>query len=91
MTVSERIKRIAKKRGVSMGELANLIGTSKQSLSNILSRGDMKVSMLEDIASALNVTVPDFYQNPEEPLPDLQEVIKREVKKALQDMEGFRA
>lgn len=91
MTVTDRIKRIAKRKNISITQLAELIGTSRQSLNNILSRGDMKVSMLEDIALALGVTIPDFYRDSDEPSPDIKDMIQKEIKKALQDMEGFRA
>ena len=51
------IKKILLDRNISASQLAILIGTSKQYVSQMLDREDIKVSTLQKIAEVLNVEV----------------------------------
>lgn len=56
MTVSEQIKVLCVRCGVSEAELARRLGKSPQSLNSKLKRETFTISDLDEIASALGVT-----------------------------------
>ena len=53
MTASEKIRILAKRQKMSLGELADALNQSRQNLSNKMSRDNFSVKELEAIASAL--------------------------------------
>ena len=55
LTTSEKIRTALIKSGVSIGELAERLGQSRQNLSNKLSRDNFTVADMEKIAAALNI------------------------------------
>ena len=57
MTVSEKIRIIAKRVNMSMGDLAAATGQTRQNLSNKLGRDNMSVKDIESMAAALGCTV----------------------------------
>ena len=54
LTMSEKIKVVLKRRGMTMGELAEKTGQTRQNLSNKLTRDNFQEKDLEVIAKALN-------------------------------------
>ena len=54
LTMSEKIKIIVKRKGITMGELAERLGISRQNLSNKLSRDNFSEKELLEIAEKLN-------------------------------------
>lgn len=54
LTMSEKIKIIVKRRGITMGELAERLGISRQNLSNKLSRDNFSEKELREMAEKLN-------------------------------------
>ena len=57
MTASEKIRIIAKRVNMSMGELAEATGQTRQNLSNKLSRDNLSQNDLISLASAMGCTV----------------------------------
>ncbi|MDD5864200.1 MAG: helix-turn-helix transcriptional regulator [Firmicutes bacterium] len=57
MTASEKIRIIAKRVNMSMGELAEATGQTRQNLSNKLSRDNLSQNDLLSLASAMGCTV----------------------------------
>lgn len=57
MTASEKIRIIAKRVNMSMGELAEATGQTRQNLSNKLSRDNLSQNDLISLASAMDCTV----------------------------------
>lgn len=57
MTASEKIRIIAKRVNISMGELAEATGQTRQNLSNKLSRDNLSQNDLISLASAMGCTV----------------------------------
>ncbi len=57
MTASEKIRIIAKRVNMSMGELAEATGQTRQNLSNKLSRDNLSQNDLIALASAMGCTV----------------------------------
>lgn len=60
-----RIKEILKEKGMSVAELAELLGISRQALSKQI-QGKMLVETAERIATALNVPLWQLFASPEE-------------------------
>lgn len=54
LTTNEKIKLILKRRGMTLGDLAEKTGQSRQNLSNKMRRGNFSESELREIASALS-------------------------------------
>ena len=59
----EEVKIKLKKAGVSITEIASLLGVSRQSLSQALSVKDVKTGLIEDLSKALNVPLSYFYDD----------------------------
>ena len=57
MTASEKTRIIAKRVNMSMGELAEATGQTRQNLSNKLSRDNLSQNDLISLASAMGCTV----------------------------------
>lgn len=53
MTASEKIRILAKRQKLSLGELADALNQSRQNLSNKMSRDNFSIRELEEIAAAL--------------------------------------
>lgn len=53
--MSEKIRILLIKEGISITELANILGTTPQNLSGKLKRDNFSQKELHDIANALNV------------------------------------
>ena len=54
LTTSEKIKIVLKRRGMTMGELAEKTGQTRQNLSNKMSRDNFPEKELKVIAEALD-------------------------------------
>ena len=57
MTASEKIRLIAKRKGKTMGDIADMTNQSRQNLSNKMQRDNFSVAELNKIATALDCTV----------------------------------
>lgn len=63
LTISENIKVLAARRGLSLSELARVLGKSPQNFIQQIKRDDFRVSDLEKIAAALDVNfIYDFVE-----------------------------
>lgn len=56
LTTTEKIKLICKRAGMSLGDLAEKTGQSRQNLSNKFSRNDFAESELQRLAEAMGCT-----------------------------------
>ena len=56
LTMGEKIKIVLKRRGMTLGELADKTGQSRQNLSNKMSRDNFTEKDLQEIATALGGT-----------------------------------
>ena len=54
LTMSEKIKIILNRRSLTLAQLADLTGQSRQNLSNKMGRDNFSEKELQDIARALN-------------------------------------
>lgn len=59
--MAEQIKILLIKKGMTITDLAKLINTSTQNLSNKLKRDDFKMSELKEIAGALDVGFETYF------------------------------
>lgn len=59
--MAEQIKILLIKKGMTITDLAKLINTSTQNLSNKLKRDDFKLSELREIAEALGVVFETYF------------------------------
>lgn len=57
LTVGEKIKIIMKRKGVSMTELAEKVGQSRQNLSNKMTRDNFTEKDMREIATALGCEI----------------------------------
>ena len=57
MTASEKIRILAKRKGKTMGDIADLTEQSRQNLSNKMKRDNFSVAELQKIATALDCSV----------------------------------
>ena len=82
MGVKENLKRIMDERGISQTELAEMIGTSQQTISKIITGATEASRKLPKIARALGVPVTDL--DPLYPIrdPALEERLERIYEKA---------
>lgn len=55
LTISEKIKILLKRKGMTARELADRLGTTPQNLQNKLTRDNFKISDIQEIAAALGV------------------------------------
>ena len=56
LTLGEKIKIILKRRGLTLAQLAEQTGQSRQNISNKMSRDNFSEKELYEIANALNCT-----------------------------------
>ena len=77
--VAQRIKQIAKERGMKMSDIANALGINPVNFSASIN-GNPTVHTLEKIAEVLNVTISDFFEKPDSEVTGYLEV-KGEIKK----------
>ena len=61
LTMSEKIRILIKRKKVTISELANLIGTSNQNLSNKLTRDNFSEKELQQIAEILGCKFEGFF------------------------------
>ena len=57
MTASEKIRILAKRKGKSMGDIADMTEQSRQNLSNKMKRDNFTIAELNRIAAALDCSV----------------------------------
>lgn len=60
----QKIKTLAKQKGIAQTEIAKQLGISSQAFSKILRENSTKVSTLERIAEILDVPVTTFFDSP---------------------------
>lgn len=56
LTFSEKIKVILKRKNMTVSDLADILGTSRQNLTNKLSRDNFQEKEMLDISKKLNCT-----------------------------------
>lgn len=61
LTMGEKIRILIKRKKVTISELATLIGTSNQNLSNKLSRDNFSEKELQQIAEALGCKFEGYF------------------------------
>ena len=60
LTMSEKIKVVLKRRGMTMGELAEKTGQTRQNLSNKMTRDNFPEKELRQIAEALDCDLESY-------------------------------
>lgn len=60
LTMSEKIKVVLKRRGMTMGQLAEKTGQTRQNLSNKMTRDNFPEKELRDIADALDCDLESY-------------------------------
>ena len=60
LTMSEKIKVVQKRRGMTMGELAEKTGQTRQNLSNKMTRDNFPEKELRQIAEALDCELESY-------------------------------
>lgn len=60
LTMSEKIKVVLKRRGMTMGELAEKTGQTRQNLSNKITRDNFPEKELRQIAEALDCELESY-------------------------------
>lgn len=60
LTMSEKIKVVLKRRGMTMGELAEKTGQTRQNLSNKMTRDNFPEKELHQIAEALDCELESY-------------------------------
>ena len=60
LTTSEKIKVVLKRRGMTMGDLADRTGQTRQNLSNKMSRDNFSEKEIKEIAAALDCCGQNF-------------------------------
>ena len=59
-----KIKETCKSKNVAIGELANIIGIERETLSRIINGGNTSTGTLQKIADALGVSVVELFDEP---------------------------
>lgn len=65
MTAGEKIRTIMARQGVSMGEMAERTGQSRQNLSNKMKRDDFSESEIKKMAGALGCSAEIVFTDPD--------------------------
>lgn len=65
LTTAEKIKVLCKRRGLSLGELAEKTGQSRQNLSNKFARNDFVESDLRKMAEAMGCAYSATFTTPD--------------------------
>jgi len=61
------ISKVFREHGLSISEVARRMGITKGTLSNAISHGNMRISTLERMATAVGCRVVDFFETDEAP------------------------
>ena len=61
LSTSEKVKIILKRRGMTMGDLAEKTGQTRQNLSNKMSRDNFPEKEIREIAAALDCEYESFF------------------------------
>ena len=61
LSTSEKVKIILKRRGMTMGDLAERTGQTRQNLSNKMSRDNFPEKEIREIAAALDCKYETFF------------------------------
>ena len=61
LSTSEKVKTILKRRGMTMGDLAEKTGQTRQNLSNKMSRDNFPEREIREIAAALDCEYETFF------------------------------
>lgn len=61
LTMGEKIRILIKRKKITISELANLIGTTNQNLSNKLTRDNFSEKELQQVAEALGCKFEGFF------------------------------
>jgi len=61
LSTSEKVKIILKRRGMTMGDLAERTGQTRQNLSNKMSRDNFPEKEIREIAAALDCEYETFF------------------------------
>lgn len=56
LSVAEKVRLIMKRQGITMGELAQASGQTRQNLSNKMTRGNFTEKDISELAAALGCT-----------------------------------
>lgn len=64
MNIGEKIKELMKERNINTKILSEKIGMTQNGLQKALKKDDIRLSLLADIASALNVEIEYFFSEP---------------------------
>ena len=74
----QELKQILAGMGVNQSELAKMLQTSNQNVSNLMHRASIKTSTLETIAKALNKDISVFFgTNPGKTAEDYEKIIQQ--------------
>lgn len=65
ITLSEKIRLIARRKGITITELADATGQTRQNLTNKLRRDNLTVEQIQRIAAALGCTVDAIFTDTE--------------------------
>lgn len=57
LSVAEKVRLIMKRQGITMGELAQASGQTRQNLSNKMTRGNFTEKDISELAAALGCSV----------------------------------
>ena len=63
MSISQKIREIIKKRGITQSELSKVIGMTRNGFQKALENETFKATALQEMADHLNVGVNYFYEN----------------------------
>lgn len=61
LTMGEKIRILIRRKGITISELANMINSSSQNLSNKLSRDNFSEKELQQIAQALGCSFQGYF------------------------------
>lgn len=65
LTVAEKIRLIMKRKGMTMGELAEATGQTRQNLSNKMARGNFTEKDIQGLSLALGCTAEILFRLPD--------------------------
>lgn len=65
LTVAEKIRLIMKRKGMTMGELAEATGQTRQNLSNKMARGNFTEKDIQELSLALGCTAEILFRLPD--------------------------
>lgn len=65
LTVAEKIRLIMKRKGMTMGELAEATGKTRQNLSNKMTRGNFTEKDIQELSLALGCTAEILFHLPD--------------------------